>query len=150
MASSVSRRGFLKAAGAVTASAYAVNSLPTWASSPSLKGSVAITPALSTFPYSDVQLFGGALKRQFEENHARFLNLEDDRLLKVFRQVAGLAAPGEDMGGWYDLNGFSLVQNEWNGFIAGHSFGQYLSGLHNQMLLLGLRDSGSRLRRQYS
>ena len=39
-----------------------------------------------------------------------FLNLDDDRLLKVFRQVAGMPAPGEDMGGWYDLTGFSLVR----------------------------------------
>ncbi|HXJ85402.1 MAG TPA: beta-L-arabinofuranosidase domain-containing protein [Candidatus Binatia bacterium] len=129
MDSSVSRRGFLKAAGAVTASAYAVTSLPAWASSPSPKGSVAITPALSTFPYSDVQLLAGPMKRQFEENHSRFLNLEDDRLLKVYRQVAGLPAPGEDMGGWYDLTGFSLVRNDFHGFIAGHTFGQYLSAL---------------------
>ena len=69
------------------------------------------------------------MKRQFEENHARFLNLDDDRMLKVFRQVAGLSAPGEDMGGWYDLTGFSLEGNDFHGFIAGHSFGQYVSGL---------------------
>ena len=137
MASSVSRRGFLKTAGAVMASAYAVTSLPAWASSPSPKGSVAITPDLSTFPYSDVQLLSGPLKRQFDENHARFLNLEDDRLLKVFRQVAGLPTPGEDMGGWYDLTGFSLVHNEWNGFIAGHSFGQYVSGLARAYAVTG-------------
>ena len=68
------------------------------------------------------------MKKQFEENHARFLNLDDDRLLKVFRQVAGLPAPGEDMGGWYDLTGFSLERGDFHGFIAGHSFGQYVSG----------------------
>ena len=45
------------------------------------------------------------MKQQFDENHARFLHLDDDRMLKVFRQVAGLPAPGEDMGGWYDLTG---------------------------------------------
>jgi hypothetical protein len=63
-------------------------------------GSAGITLPLATFPYSDVQLQDGPMKRQFEENHARFLNLDDDRLLKVFRQVAGLPSPGEDMGGW--------------------------------------------------
>lgn len=147
MASSVSRRGFLKTAGAVTASAYAVTSLPAWASSPSPKGSVAITPALSTFPYSDVQLLSGPLKRQFDENHARFLNLEDDRLLKVFRQVAGLPAPGEDMGGWYDLTGFSLVRNEWNGFIAGHSFGQYVSGLARAYAVTGSEETRAKVNR---
>ena len=77
------------------------------------------------------------MKRQFEENHARFLNLDDDRLLKVFRQVAGLPAPGEDMGGWYDLTGFSLEHNDFHGFIAGHSFGQYLSGLARAYAVTG-------------
>src|SRR3974377_428935 len=143
----VSRRGFLKAASAVTVSAYAVTSLPAWASSTSPKGSVAVTPSLSTFPYADVQLLAGPMKRQFEENHARFLNLEDDRLLKVFRQVAGLPAPGEDMGGWYDLTGFSLVRNDWNGFIAGHSFGQYVSGLARAYAVTGSEGTKAKVNR---
>ena len=147
MGSFVSRRGFLKSVSAVTASAYAVTSLPAWAVPPSSKGSVAITPALSTFPYSDVQLLDGPLKRQFEENHARFLHLEDDRLLKVFRQIAELPAPGEDMGGWYDLTGFSLVRNEWNGFIAGHSFGQYLSGLARSYAVTGSEETKTKVNR---
>jgi uncharacterized protein len=147
MSSSVSRRSFIKTAGAVTASAYAVTSLPSWASSGSPKGSVAITPALSTFPYSDVQLLDGPMKRQFEENHARFLNLDDDRLLKVFRQVAGLPAPGEDMGGWYDLNGFSLEHNDFHGFIAGHSFGQYLSALARAYAVTGSDETRAKVSR---
>lgn len=51
--------------------------------------------------------------------HEHYLRLSNDRLLKVYRQRAGLSAPGEDMGGWYDLNGF----------VPGHSLGQYISGL---------------------
>jgi DUF1680 family protein len=77
------------------------------------------------------------MKRQFDENHARFQNLDDDRLLKVFRQVAGMPAPGEDMGGWYDLDGFSLERNDFHGFIAGHSFGQYVSGLARAYAVTG-------------
>ena len=76
-----------------------------------------------------MKLLDGPLKKQFDENHALFMNLDDDRMLKVFRQVAGLPAPGEDMGGWYDLTGFSLERGDFHGFIAGHSFGQYVSGL---------------------
>src|SRR5258708_21262922 len=93
------------------------------------RGTVAITTPLETFPYSDVELLAGPMKRQFEENHAVFLNLDDDRLLKVFRQVAGLPAPGEDMGGWYDLTGFSLTRSDFHGFIAGPTFWPYVSGL---------------------
>src|SRR5262252_8397566 len=87
MSSSVTRRSFLVSAGAITASAYAVTSLPAWASAGELKGSVVITPALATFPYSDVQLLDGPMKRQFDENHARFVHLDDDRLVKVFRET---------------------------------------------------------------
>ena len=77
MGSYVSRRGFLKAAGAITASACAAKSIPAWAAPPD-KASVAVVPPLATFPYSDVQLLDGPMNRQFEENHARFFNLDDD------------------------------------------------------------------------
>jgi uncharacterized protein len=124
----LSRRTFLKTAGATAASTYVAKTIPAWGASPE-KNLVAVVPPLSTFAYSDVELLDGPMKRQFDQNHARFLNLEDDRLLKVFRQAAGLPAPGEDMGGWYDIDGFSLIRNDFHGFIPGHSFGQYLSGL---------------------
>ena len=36
---------------------------------------------------------------QFQkQNHSFFLNLNEDSLLKPFRQLGGQAAPGEDMG----------------------------------------------------
>jgi DUF1680 family protein len=127
MAYPLSRRTFLQVGTAAAAASYLVRALP--ASAASDRGSVAISPPLATFAYADVQLLEGPMKRQFDENHARFSNLDNDRLLKVFRQISGLPAPGEDMGGWYDLTGFSLARNDFHGFIAGHSFGQYLSGL---------------------
>src|SRR5208282_6307818 len=74
-------------------------------------------------------------------------NLDDDRLLKVFRQVAGLPAPGEDMGGWYDLTGFSLERNDFHGFIAGHSFGQYLSGLARAYAVTGDKPTQEKVQR---
>ena len=48
-----------------------------------------------------VQLLDGPMLVQFQHNHALFLNLNEDSLLKPFRQLTGLPAPGEDMGGWY-------------------------------------------------
>jgi len=74
-------------------------------------------PALTVFPYGAVELLSGPLKQQFDETHSFFLNLSEDRLLKIFRQRVGLPAPGDDMGGWYD------------DFCPGASFGQYVSGL---------------------
>ena len=147
MSSALSRRSFLKATGSIAASTYAVRAVPSWASPMPVKGSVAITPALSTFQYADVQLLGGPMKRQFEENHARFLNLDDDRMLKVFRQMAGLPAPGEDMGGWYDIGGFSLAHNDFHGFIPGHSFGQYLSGLSRAYAVTGSEETRAKINR---
>jgi uncharacterized protein len=131
----VSRRTFLQAAIATTAAAYAGRMAPAFGGSS--KGLVSINTPLTTFGYADVELLDGPMRQQFEENHARFLNLEDDRLLKVFRQNAGLAAPGEDMGGWYDGSGFSLVRNDFHAFIPGHSFGQYLSGLARSYAVTG-------------
>jgi DUF1680 family protein len=135
MAKTVDRRTFLKAAAATTAATYAARSIP--ASAAADKALVAVTTPLSTFPYADVKLLDGPMKQQFDENHARFLNLDDDRMLKVFRQVAGLPAPGEDMGGWYDLTGFDLTTGDFHGFIAGHSFGQYVSGLARACAVTG-------------
>ena len=115
MAASVDRRTFLKAATAATAATCAARLFP--ASAVAGRGAVAVNTPLTTFAYSEVELFDSSMRRQFEENHARFLNLDDDRLLKVFRQVAGLPAPGEDMGGWYDLTGFGLERNDFHGFV---------------------------------
>ncbi len=145
MAAYLSRRTFLQATTAATAGTYAARILPAWAADG--RGEVAVTPPLSTFPYSDVELLDGPMKRQFEENHARFLNLDDDRLLKVFRQVAGLPAPGEDMGGWYDLTGFSLTRNDFHGFIAGHTFGQYVSGLARAYAVTGSVETRAKVHR---
>jgi hypothetical protein len=72
---------------------------------------------LSIFDYSQVELLDSPLRRQFDTNHAFFLRLDDDRMLKIYRQRVGLPAPGADMGGWYD------------DFCPGAHFGQYVSAL---------------------
>ncbi len=103
------RREFLGQAAAAGTLAGAV-------SRPVKAGAVA-RRKLTPFDYADVQLLPGPLKHQFDQNHAFFLNLSEDRLLKIYRQRTGLPAPGEDMGGWYD------------GFCPGAHFGQYVSAL---------------------
>ena len=83
---------------------------------------------LNQFGYADVALLEGPLREQFDRNHAFYRALDADMLLKPFRLRAGLPAPGDDMGGWYDwVDGAELVN--MHGFCPGHSFGQYLSGL---------------------
>lgn len=74
---------------------------------------------LEEFDYAQVRLTGGPLKTHYDRILASYLALDNDRLLKVYRQRAGLPAPGAAMGGWYDADGF----------VPGHSLGQYISGL---------------------
>lgn len=74
---------------------------------------------LKQFDYAQVKITGGPFAEQFDALHAHYLALSNDRLLKVYRQRAGIPAPGADMGGWYDLDGF----------VPGHSLGQYISGI---------------------
>lgn len=105
----LSRRSFLQAAAITSA-----NPLAAFASS-----SFGEREPLRQFDYSQVQLTGGRFAEQYNAIHAHYLSLSNDRLLKVYRQRAGLPAPGADMGGWYDLDGF----------VPGHSLGQYISGL---------------------
>lgn len=104
----LSRRSFVKS---VTAFA-AVPSLTAIAGSDSRE-------PLRQFEYADVQLTGGPFAEQYDALREHYLMLSNDRLLKVYRQQAGLSAPGKDMGGWYDIDGF----------VPGHSLGQYISGL---------------------
>ena len=117
----VNRRDFLKTSAIAAASAYATR-LPASEKEPT-------SLQFTTFHYRDVELHDSPLKKQFDENHSFFLHLDEDRLLKVFRQKAGLPAPGPDMGGWYDLTGFDLAKGDFHGFVPGHTFGQYLSAL---------------------
>lgn len=82
-------------------------------------GENAETKPLQEFGYGDVTLAPGRMQTQFEETQAVLLGLNEDSLLKPWRQRAGLPAPGAPMGGWYDEGGFA----------PGHSFGQWISAL---------------------
>jgi uncharacterized protein len=119
-----SRRSFLKT-GAALAAASLSRPRNSFAA---VVADSATPPPLKQFAYGDVELLEGPLRQQFQTNHAFYLALDEDSLLKPFRQRAGLPAPGEDMGGWYDWSSDFTLQN-MHGFCPGHSFGQYLSGL---------------------
>ena len=129
------RRTFLKTSCAGAAGIYSARAFPAVADS--AKDLVAISTPLTTFAYGDVQLHDGPMKKQFEENHARFQNLDDDRLLKVYRQVAGMPGSGRRHGRLVRPTGFSLEKGDFHGFIAGHSFGQYVSGLARAYAVTG-------------
>ena len=145
-----SRRQFLKSAAISTAGVLAARSFPAWARPETV--SVAITPPLSVFGYSAVQLLDGPFRTQFDQNHALFLGLNEDALLKPFRQREGMPAPGPDMGGWYDnaddfSSGFGGQPRNFHGFVPGHSFGQYLSGLARAYAVTGSKPTQEKVQR---
>lgn len=139
-----SRRRFLKTAAIATGASLTVRSLPSWAV-PGIQ--VSVVPPLSVFEYSQVQLLDGLFREQFENNYKIYLNLDEDALLKPFRQRQGMAAPGPDMGGWYDNgNDFSIPDN-FHGFIPGHTFGQYVSGLARAYAVTGSKPTQAKVHR---
>jgi hypothetical protein len=141
---SPSRRRFLKVSAAAAGASIAARSLPAWAI-PS--ATLAVTPPLSVFAYSQVQLSDGPFRQQFDHNHDLFLHLDEDALLKPFRERMGMAAPGPDMGGWYDnATDFTPMEN-FHGFIPGHSFGQYLSGLARAYAVTGSKPTQEKVHR---
>ena len=138
------RRQFLKSAAISTTGLIGVSSLRGWAP-PSVTAS--ITPQLSVFGYSQVQLLDGPFRRQFDENHKLFLNLDEDGLLKPFRKRQGLPAPGHDLGGWYDDADDFNEKDNFHAFIAGHSFGQYVSGLARAYAVTGSKATQEKVHR---
>ncbi len=102
----------------------------------------AVTPKLSQFHHGEVQLLDGPLRTQFDYQHNLYVNLDPDMLLKPFRLRTGMEAPGADMGGWYDSSSDFDVEPgsqhpTMHGFVPGHTFGQYISGLSRDYAITG-------------
>jgi uncharacterized protein len=141
-----SRRQFLKVSVAAASATLAARSRPAWAI-PSPTATVAMTPPLSLFGYSQIQLLEGPFLRQFTHNHDLFLHIDEDALLKPFRQRGAMPAPGPDMGGWYDNATDFAPMDNFHGFIPGHSFGQYLSGLARAYAITGSKPTQEKVHR---
>jgi DUF1680 family protein len=92
---------------------------------------------LREFAYSQVALTGGPMADMYKRMRAHFLKLDEDRLLKVYRQRVGMTAPGRDMGGWYDAEGF----------VPGHLIGQFISGLSRIHASTGDPEAAAKARR---
>ena len=120
----VSRRTFLAGASALAVSGTATRAAGN-------------TAGIEEFSYSQVRLTGGPLAAMHRRVQTHFLGLDEDRLLKVYRERAGLPAPGRDMGGWYDADGF----------VPGHLIGQFISGLARMYANTGNPEAAAKARR---
>jgi len=133
-----SRRTFLKTTASLAAASLAPHRAFT-ADPPT-------SSPLAQFAYGDVELLEGPLRQQFQTNHVFYAALDENSLLKPFRQRAGIAAPGEDMGGWYSWAPLDdLGKPGDNGFAPGHSFGQYLSGLSRDYAATGSKPTQKKI-----
>jgi hypothetical protein len=108
---------------------------------------------LSEFGYGDVLMSSEAHENQLRETQAVLMSLSDDSLLKPFRQMSGMPAPGEDLGGWYHYDPDYDYRKDIAGFAPGCTFGQWVSALARAYAITGdeaTRQKVLRLNRLYA
>jgi uncharacterized protein len=133
----VSRREFLHSASLLTAGLMAPMALlprPRLPSSFTADGSHSL---LDEFSYGDVTLHSEIHNRQLEGTHSVLMGLNEDSLLKPFRQMAGQPAPGEELGGWYKYDPNYDGHNFDAGFAPSATFGQWISALARTYAITG-------------
>ena len=110
-------------------------------------------PPLAEFGYGEVTITAPMQEAQLENSLQVLMNLSEDSLLKPFRQMAGLAAPGDDLGGWYNYDPSYFVTQTESGLAPGATFGQWISALARGHAISGdpaLKAKVLRLNRLYA
>lgn len=112
------------------------------------------TRPLDEFGYADVSIASDPHESQLMNTHSVLMALSEDSLLKPFRQMSGMPAPGEDLGGWYTYNpGYDYRKGFDEGFAPGCTFGQWISALARTYAITGetaTREKILRLNRLYA
>jgi uncharacterized protein len=146
----VSRRRFLQA-GSLSAAAVAGGH---WWRRVAWGAETAEAAPLAEFGYGDVLMSSDPQETQLRETHAVLMSLSEDSLLKPFRQMSGLAAPGDDLGGWYSYDpDYDYRKHFDRGFAPGCTFGQWVSALARTYAITGdeaTREKVLRLNRLYA
>ena len=125
------RRTVLKFSAGACAAAMAS---PAMAVAPKAPG--ASVPALAELDYTQVKLTG-PLDDQGREALRVLMGMDENAMLRPFRVREGLAAPGEELPGWYGTYAFA----------PGANFGQWLSGLARYYAITGDEDTRAKLSR---
>ena len=71
---------------------------------------------LQRFDFNEVHLLAGPLAEQYDRTRDFYFGVNNDDIVKGFREYAGMAAPGKELGGWCSRD-------------ASEVFGQWLSGM---------------------
>ncbi len=110
--------------------------------------------ALAEFEYGAVSMASDAHEAQLRNTQWVLMSLSDDSLLMPFRQMAGLPAPGVELGGWYAYRAdYDYRKNFDEGFAPGCHFGQWVSALARGYAVTGdrrVREKVLRLNRLYA
>jgi uncharacterized protein len=116
----ISRRQFAKGGAALASMTIARGPLNALA---------AASAPLDEFGYGDVTMAPGIAEDQLNQTHAILMALDEDSLLRPFRQTAGKPAPGADLGGWYPYVADYDYKRGGPGFAPGCTYGQWISAL---------------------
>ncbi len=124
----------LSAAGAVAATGGRAERVTT--------GGQASSPgSLDEFRYDQVEVRGQLETAQQAQARSVLLGLNEDSLMKPFRQMAGKPAAGVSLGGWYEWKGDFDFHHDDAGFAPASTFGQWTSAMAR--LHAGSRADGS-------
>ena len=108
---------------------------------------------LAEVGYHQVTVKSASHLAQLENTHGVLMGISNDSLLKPLRAMAGLAAPGEDLGGWYSYREDYNYRTDTVGFAASCNYGQWVSALARNYGMTGdvaSRDKVLELNRLYA
>jgi hypothetical protein len=146
----ISRRRFLQA-GSLAAAAVAGIRIPSQRAWGAVTTGIA---PLSEFSYGDVSMASDPHESQLMNTHSVLMALNEDSLLKPLRQMSGIPAPGEDLGGWYSYYADYDYRKDFDrGFSPACTFGQWVSALARVYAITGeeaTREKVLRLNRLYA
>ena len=89
----------------------------------------AAEPPLEEFAYGQVAVTGSLQRAQVANAAAVMMGLSEDSLLRPFRAMAGMPAPGVSLGGWYEWKLDFDFHHDDAGFAPASTFGQWTSAL---------------------
>jgi len=143
----MSRRRLLQVGALATAGSFSAGTVAWGAERPPRE-------ALVEFGYGAVSIASDAHEAQLRNTQSVLMSLSDDSLLMPFRQMAGLPAPGVELGGWYAYRAdYDYRKNFDEGFAPGCHFGQWVSALARGYAITGdaeVREKVLRLNRLYA
>jgi DUF1680 family protein len=108
---------------------------------------------LAMFGYGEVTLNSELHQQQLDNTQGVLMELNEDSLMKPFREMSGMPAPGEELGGWYMYKPDYDYRKDSAGLCPGGTFGQWVSALAREYAITGdaaTREKVLRLNRLYA